>query len=273
MPLSQQEKDRRVAAGKCEQCGTNDKEGDTRKCRACKEKNSTSRMQAKQRKIDRGICIKEGCNNPAKEDCIMCQSCISASSAGTNEHYHKKKDAGFCPYCPYGTPCEPGRRACRKHLDRLNYEGQASYAACKIAGICYFCPRPKKSALPGTAHCQEHKNENLVRSRRVHANRRKRVLDHYGRKCACCGLTLEAALQIDHIGGGGTKHLREIGRSGLYRWLIKNNFPDGFQTLCVLCNWLKRNYGACVHATLPYEAMELTREYHKKLDRLLREQR
>jgi hypothetical protein len=269
MPLSKEERDRRVAAGKCEQCGFNYKEGKTRKCRLCKDQNRSSRERTKQKKIAKGLCIMEGCANQPKEGCLMCQPCIDKSTAGSNRRYYKNKTAGTCRICgedsggkAYCSVHQPIQRA---HVRRLMDRRRA-------AGLCIWCRKPPKQALPDKDYCEEHRIKHLASSRRVHAKRRKLVLDHYGRKCTCCGLALEAALQIDHIHGGGTKHLKEIGQSGLYRWLIKNKFPEGFQTLCVLCNWLKRNYGACVHATMPFEAMELTLEYTRKLDQILKEQ-
>jgi hypothetical protein len=72
------------------------------------------------------------------------------------------------------------------------------------------------------------------------------ALTHYGNgKCACvrCGYDDIRALSIDHINGGGAKHRREINNGGgsrIYNWLIKNEYPNGFQTLCLNCQFLKR---------------------------------
>jgi hypothetical protein len=74
-----------------------------------------------------------------------------------------------------------------------------------------------------------------------------RVLTHYGNgKCACvkCGATNVNALSIDHINGGGNKHRKQINvLAGIpfYIWLKKNNFPEGYQTLCMNCQCIKRN--------------------------------
>ena len=51
------------------------------------------------------------------------------------------------------------------------------------------------------------------------------------------------ALAIDHISNDGVAQREKFGiRSGVhfYRWLIKNNYPEGYQTLCRNCNWIKR---------------------------------
>ena len=58
-------------------------------------------------------------------------------------------------------------------------------------------------------------------------------------------------MSIDHINNDGYKHreLTNIGNgSTTYFWLIKNNFPDDFQILCMNCNHGKsRNNGICPH--------------------------
>jgi hypothetical protein len=84
---------------------------------------------------------------------------------------------------------------------------------------------------------------------------KKQVFDHYGWSCECCGEDEPLFLSIDHMNGGGTKHRNGLGTgksnrgSGFYRWLVKQNFPKGFQTLCFNCNCAKGFYGACPHTT------------------------
>jgi hypothetical protein len=78
--------------------------------------------------------------------------------------------------------------------------------------------------------------------------RRGLVFEHYGQLCACCGESNKEFLTIDHIKGGGSKHREEIG-PGLYEWLIKNDFPEGFRTLCWNCNLSLGSYGYCPHQT------------------------
>lgn len=70
---------------------------------------------------------------------------------------------------------------------------------------------------------------------------KEKILDHYGHKCQWpegCDVVDSETLTIDHIDGGGNKHKREIGGSNrLYKWLIDNNFPEGFRLLCWNHNW------------------------------------
>jgi hypothetical protein len=80
------------------------------------------------------------------------------------------------------------------------------------------------------------------------------VLSHYSDgnpKCECCNEKAIEFLSIDHINGGGTKHRKVVGSStSLYRWLIKNNYPKEFRTLCMNCNFALGKFGYCPHKSL-----------------------
>ncbi len=86
--------------------------------------------------------------------------------------------------------------------------------------------------------------------RRKYAEGRVQVIAHYGGNCACCGETEPMFMEIDHINNDGKEHRIAIGHSAraLVNWLIKNDYPDGFQLLCSNCNQgKKRNGGICPH--------------------------
>lgn len=78
-------------------------------------------------------------------------------------------------------------------------------------------------------------------------DRRLQVLEHYScspPKCVMCGFDDIRALQIDHINGNGRDHRRQLGRRAggsdiIIDFIIKNNYPDGFQILCANCNMIK----------------------------------
>ncbi len=79
---------------------------------------------------------------------------------------------------------------------------------------------------------------------------KQKVYDYYGRKCNCsgCSETAPIFLTIDHVNNDG--HLDRgtnfRGGDGLYRKVIRENFPDTYQVLCHNCNWAKQ-YGECPH--------------------------
>lgn len=77
-----------------------------------------------------------------------------------------------------------------------------------------------------------------ARNKLIRDNIKYKVFSYYGLSCAWCGQTNQILLTIDHIKNDGSKHRKEIG-STIYRWLIRNNMPEGFQTLCYNCNSAK----------------------------------
>ncbi len=81
------------------------------------------------------------------------------------------------------------------------------------------------------------------------SKRRDKILEHYGNKCACCGETQKEFLALDHKNGKGQEHRKQIGggSSGMYRWVIKNGYPDIFQILCHNCNMALGCLGYCPH--------------------------
>lgn len=78
----------------------------------------------------------------------------------------------------------------------------------------------------------------------VRQGEREQVIAHYSggsNKCAHCPENRLAALDLDHINGGGTRERKATGRSSqeIYRHAIRDGFPEGFQVLCRNCNWIK----------------------------------
>jgi len=111
--------------------------------------------------------------------------------------------------------------------------------------------------------------ENLARQRQYQAKNRDRLyaynrnwqsqrhreLKHdtiiaYGGRCACCGESEPAFLDIDHINNDGAEHRKEVGNTTrLMLWLKRDGWPkDRVQLLCCNCNQGKaRNGGICPH--------------------------
>lgn len=94
-------------------------------------------------------------------------------------------------------------------------------------------------------------NENplpdLLKGRRYNAKIKMLVLQHYSPTsppcCVKCGFEDFRVLQLDHLNGGGNKQRVKLGNlqgTRFYRWLIVNDFPNGFQVLCANCNVVKR---------------------------------
>lgn len=81
----------------------------------------------------------------------------------------------------------------------------------------------------------------------------KKVIEHYGGKCECCGETNFLFLTIDHIKRNGKEERRKLGSNNLsiYRKIILENYPEGYRVLCYNCNCgRERNNGVCPHKKL-----------------------
>ncbi len=77
-----------------------------------------------------------------------------------------------------------------------------------------------------------------------------KILMHYANPqgtpiCNNCGEQDVDVLCIDHIEGGGQKQREEFNvglGSVFYKWLIRNDYPEGYQVLCWNCNHRKERY-------------------------------
>lgn len=103
-----------------------------------------------------------------------------------------------------------------------------------------------------------HKTEIAANGRRWHIANKERLRDyrisvktevliHYGNgKLACvkCGYDKDIrALSIDHIYGGGCQHRKIMKISAgiqFYCMLKDTYFPEGYQTLCMNCQQIKK---------------------------------
>ena len=99
----------------------------------------------------------------------------------------------------------------------------------------------------------EKNKEKLYKVQRKRYYKYKNIIySHYGYKCNCCEETGKSFLTIDHVNNDGYKE-RWKGKTKIvgekfYRKIIKENFPDKYQILCMNCNWSKLiNDGVCEH--------------------------
>jgi hypothetical protein len=108
-------------------------------------------------------------------------------------------------------------------------------------------------SVDGKKYYQENVEKEHNRGREKYRQLRIDVFNHYGNLCNCCGESEFEFLTIDHIIMSRTEHRKQTkgnaAGSCLYLWLRKNNFPDGFQTLCMNCNYSKFRHGQCIHKT------------------------
>lgn len=88
-------------------------------------------------------------------------------------------------------------------------------------------------------------------NREWRAKLKDQVFQMYGGwRCACCGETTPAFLQLDHINGRGTEERRSkgIGAFQIYSKIRKQGFPSGYRVLCANCNFGRHICGGiCPH--------------------------
>lgn len=152
---------------------------------------------------------------------------------------------GVCTVCLLAES-SAGRRTCERCRETRRNVTNKSVAKRKARGSCAHCVDP---VVPGKKLCQHHLDYHRNNTRKI----KKRTMDQYGGACVCCGEAELDFLTIDHIHEDGAAHRREIGptkKSGVhfYLWLKKNEYPSGFQVLCMNCNLSKHNNdGLCAH--------------------------
>lgn len=173
-----------------------------------------------------GLCLRCGKRPPeeGKTKCVECQGYEKTI-------YRSLESKGLCPRCCKDVRV-PGRTLCAKcrHKD---------WKRSRRPGYCVKCGKPNNGS---TRHC----NVCLTRIKAQRNKQRREVIEHYGGKCTCCGESIFEFLQLDHINNDGAAHRKQIGK-GMYGWVIRNGFPEGFQVLCTNCNLAKAHYGQCPH--------------------------
>jgi len=163
--------------------------------------------------------------------------------------YQNRVKSGLCiKGC--GRCSEPNHRLCSICLKQARDFAKRRYKERIISGTCTSCGcRPARIGINYCAGCSnKHKTAGSDRRRRL----KIAVMSHYcGGKpsCQCCGEENLYFLTIDHINGNGSKHRREsVGAAHICGWLKKHRFPDGYQVLCMNCNFgRKLAGGVCPH--------------------------
>lgn len=163
----------------------------------------------------KGICIVCNCR-PGDSGFVTCGICRERSNAWKRRYISQRLSEKRCADCGDQLP-EGTRRTCEPCASR-----RRQYAS-------------------------NHKVDRAIYNRQRRIDDFSAVLIHYGMVCACCGESERAFLTADHINNDGAKHRRSINRRPLYRWLVKNQFPAGFQILCWNCNCAKGRIGHCPH--------------------------
>lgn len=201
-----------------------------------------------------GLCVR--CGNPPTPPYKSCERCRRAHREYENKRALKYSKAKKCRNCgSTDLQTQQGLVTCRR-CSSINTTGTALRRIVRRKnGHCPQCGKIPEDGVFCVA-CRKKQNANKrLRARRLF----DRILQYYGERCACCGETEKVFLTIDHIKGGGNQH-RKIVKNGdkFHHWLIRNNFPAGFQVLCFNCNCAKSRVGVCPHR----EQTEKYRSYY-----------
>jgi len=91
----------------------------------------------------------------------------------------------------------------------------------------------------------KHREKTLKRRVNWYQSLKEEVLTYYGGgrlACVKCGFNNKYALTLDHINGNGARERLMLGKRGdtIYRYVKRNNWPAGYQTLCMNCQFIKR---------------------------------
>ena len=147
-----------------------------------------------------------------------------------------------CKGCGDDFPVSAHRPLCNK-CQREKYQNDPEYRASHLAAATKYRKSEKHRKKRYTeAYRQKDRLKQKLKSRRV----KTEVIAHYSHgemKCAKCPYCNIKALTIDHIDNDGAEHRRELQQEGVhnfYLWLRRNNYPEGFQVLCMNCQWEKR---------------------------------
>lgn len=125
----------------------------------------------------------------------------------------------------------------------------------RAAGLCEDCgKRPRSPRSKCRCDVCLSRNTKTAGGSTPATVLKQTIVNHYGGKCACpgCSETNIRFLTIDHKKDDGgairkaDKRMRKPHQ--LYRWIIKQGYPDDLQVLCFNCNCGRAgNGGICPH--------------------------
>lgn len=130
-----------------------------------------------------------------------------------------------------------------------NHSKKKSCGCQKIESARQLCIKRKTHGLSHTKeytkiYGQRTREKHNVRiketKKQAHQKLKTKVFSNYCDNeiiCKHCGESDMQVLNLDHIDGGGRKQQKKVG--GVYGYVVRNNFPSGYQVLCQNCNCVK----------------------------------
>jgi hypothetical protein len=128
-----------------------------------------------------------------------------------------------------------------KIRDKAREYWRANRANYAITDKAYYEKNKSKVIARTLAYEKAHPEQRKETVKRYWYNKRMRVFTALGgASCRGCGFSDWRALQIDHINGGGKKHIESFTSTATYHRYVHDN-PTEFQVLCANCNSIKRH--------------------------------
>lgn len=153
-------------------------------------------------------------------------------------------------------------RVCGEQLTTKNCSPSYAKRRDRICRRCHAAQsRAWRRAHPdyGKEYRKKHKDTDLETGRRNNAKAKLETLQYYsGKELPQCAdpfgihvdhpFTIVDALTLDHIDGGGRKHMIQLfgyatGGRPFYRHLKREGWPPGYRVLCMNCQWIARRRG------------------------------
>ncbi len=199
------------------------------------------------------------------------QQCRECSSYYSHNCWKQRRERGLIEYANGDIPCcarcgttvyefltyehinGGGDRERREKGRRDNYhitqEVQRGERRKDVGILCMNCNHlARLESLKGTQSTSPH----AVVQRRVAKKLHIEVLTGLCGGlpyCACCGITDIRLLSVEHLEGGGRKHLTQCGGNhAVYRAIRREGYPrDKYAVLCHNCNHAWGYYDICPH--------------------------
>jgi len=225
-------------------------------CEKCLKAAAAKTERYRQRKIDASLCTNCGKHAPIGSS-RLCQICKDkASEYCHNAHikrYGFRKTASLCTTC--GNQAASGKNVCQPCANRISVVQKRNRDTNVASNLCIQCGGNLCSSTGKRCQiCIDKRNEWYQGSTTQEKDKVRRdghraaVIEHYGGKCIECDESRPLRLAIDHMNNDGNKHRKKINKcgSGFFKWLVDNDFPEGFQVLCHNCNVEKHLKGVYV---------------------------
>lgn len=243
MTISKEKIEYRKANNLCPRDGRPNQVG-RKLCEYCLKKSAEKTARHRNKKKNSGLCLSCGINADGHKFCDKCRKNVAISSHNSHvKRYNDRADKRQCTTC--GGQTADGKKVCQSCADQRSLIQKTARDTNMNNNLCTQCGGDLGSLTGKRCQtCIDKRNEWYQGSTTQDKDKNRRdghriaTIEHYGGKCSECGESRPLRLAIDHMNNDGNTHRKEINKygSGFFKWLVDNDFPEGFQVLCHNCN-------------------------------------